>query len=232
MFYSRHPLLLTLIYAASLACGIAHPARQADGQGRPQNRAESIGAVRIKEQWEEKCRGLQPSKNTPGEKVDILLGLLREAPEEQSRAEFERVRGLEASYESLPEYDKTLIQAFVFMAARRGDKERLVYLLSGKCPRSVGVLPIELSLGIKDPDTILVFFDGYERATADDTKRMLLEVLGSVFNTLRLAHPDNAEFLEKSRQWYLANKTQVKVNSFYVPHSLSSRRAEFFIPKS
>lgn len=224
-------MLLILVYAASTAC-TPHSSQQVPAKAQPRSESESIGVIRIKELWEEKCRSLKPSKNTPGERVSILLDLLERAPAGQVSAEFERVRGLETPYEHLPEYDKTLLQALVHLASRRGDKEKLIYLLSGKSPRFVGVLPLELSLGVKDPDYVLVFFDSYERATGDDTRKVLREILGSVFKSLRHAHSDDAEFLEKSRQWYLSNKTRVKVNPFYAPYSLSSRRAEFFIPKN
>lgn len=232
MLNSCQQLLLALVYAAGAACTVQLPApTQTPAKAQPRAEAEGAGAVRIKELWEEKCRGLKPSKNTPGEKVSVLLTILEQSPEEQVRAELERVRALETPYESLSDYDKTLLQALVHLASRRGDGEKLVYILSGKTPRYVGVLPLELSLGIKDQDSVLLLFDSYERATAVDTKRVLLEVIGSAFKSLRQSQADDADFLQKSKQWYLDNKTRVKVNPFYAPHSLSPRRTEFFIPK-
>ncbi len=90
---------------------------------------------------------------------------------------------------------------------------------------------IELSLGVKDPDCVQVFFEGYEKAKAADTKKVLLEVLGVVCKSLRQPDPVDAEFLEQSKQWCLANRTRVKVNPFYAPYSLSPHRTEFFVPK-
>lgn len=62
--------------------------------------------------------------------------------------EFERVRYSRTDYVEMSDYDQTLLQAFVTAAVERKDNSRLVYLLSGKSPRYVGAVPIELYLGI------------------------------------------------------------------------------------
>jgi hypothetical protein len=42
-------------------------------------------------------------------------------------------------------------------------------------------------------------------------------------------HEDEAEFVKASRQWFLANRTQLRINSGYSPNSLIPESKKFLL---
>jgi len=126
-------------------------------------------ALEIKRKWDEQTRLLDRDKlqkDYPGQKLDLLVKLLEEAPSTQFNSEFERVRELPSGYEQMEEYDKYLLQAFFLIYGKQNDRDKLVDLLSAKCPRFIATSPIELevaSLSVKDP--FLVLLDSYDKSS-------------------------------------------------------------------
>ncbi len=91
--------------------------------------------------------------------VGVLISL-------SSFSELARVRELPSGYEQMEEYDKYLLQAFFLIYGKQNDRDKLVDLLSAKCPRFIATSPIELevaSLSVKDP--FLVLLDSYDKSS-------------------------------------------------------------------
>lgn len=186
----------------------------------------------IREQWEARVKELnlaEVGKDYPAKRLEILQPLLANAPAEETRAEFERIRSSPTDVQNMSEYDRTLLQAFVETAVMNGDRDKLVQLLSFKCPPFIATDPIELYLADSGmPTPLLVLFDSYE-ATTDRSKRFILEVLKRVFRSV--VHEENSEekFLAASRDWYLRVGSKLKINSHYHPAALDDDDRELFV---
>jgi hypothetical protein len=50
-----------------------------------------------------------------------------------------------------------------------------------------------------------------------------------VFKKIGPEHPDDREFVDSSKQWYLSNKGRLKVNPYYRPDSGFSESQNFFV---
>lgn len=187
---------------------------------------------KIKELWEEKSKNLNKrTKNYPRNKIDLLCELLKQVSTDEVKIEFERVRNSPVDYAAMSDYDQTLVQAFVEEAVKRKESQRLTYLLTGKCPRYIGSVPIELYLSIISARNILVLLDSYDKSTNEDAKKTIMSALGAVFRTLRQRYENDQQFVQASKEWYLDNQYRVKVNPYYNPRSYGPITGDFFLPK-
>lgn len=187
---------------------------------------------RIKRLWEARSKSLNPrTKDYPKNKVDLLRRILRNASPNEIETEFERVRTSHVDYARMSDYDQTLLQAFVADAAERKDGSQLVRLLSSKCPRYIGAVPIELYLAIISADNVLILFDSYNQSTAGDTQDSILAILGSVFREVRNENKDEKSFINASKDWYLQNLSKVRVNPYYHLQASGPITGKFFIHK-
>lgn len=160
----------------------------------------------------------------------MLVKLLEEAPATQFSSELERVRKGPNTYEQMDAYDKYLLQAFFLLYGKRNDRDRLVYLLSAKCPRFIATSPVELevaSVEINQP--FLILFDSYD-AAINGERRYLLSILRDSFKDLSKDYPNNQEFVSVSKSWYLANQSKVIANPYYHPLGLGPQR-DLFVSK-
>lgn len=190
------------------------------------------GQTRIKRTWQDRSKALdQRTKNYPKNKVDLLRKILDQAPAKEVAMEFERVRSSRTDYVKMSDYDQTLLQAFVTAAVESKDSSRLVYLLSGKCPRYIGAVPIELYLAIISADNLLILFDSYEQSVSDDSKNTILEALSGVFRAVRQEFKDEKLFINASKEWYLQNRAKARVNPYYHPRAYGPITGNFFITK-
>src|SRR6266566_4860797 len=225
---------LVLVPVVALAVpGYPYHFRSAQAQPSSMPIIQRSAWINISQLWARKFRRLSKhSKDAPRQNLDIMLDLLDRAPKEQVEAELERTRNLAIDYARMSDYDLTLPQALVFRLRYRRegggfklkdpeDKKRIVYLLSGKCPRYIATVPIELFLPINSPDNILLLFDSYEKSTNKDTQRIILEALSRGFKKLRQEHKNDKDFLSTSKEWFLANRTKLKVNPYYIPNGIS-----------
>lgn len=204
---------------------------------------QSSAWINIRQLWARKFRRLSKhSQDAPQQNVDIMLDLLDRAPKDQVDAELERIRNLSIDYARISGYDLTLLQALVvrlryrregdgFKLKTPEDKERIVYLLSGKCPLYIATVPIELFLTINSSDNILLLFDSHEKSTNKDTQRTILEALSRDLKKLRQEHKNDKDFLSTSKEWFLANRTKLKVNPYYIPNGLSTTTIDLFLSK-
>ena len=221
--------------------GWLHYPASAQAQSKSRTSTQRLAWINIKGLWERKVRRLpNHSKDAPRQNVDIMVQLLDRAPKGQLDAELERIRNSSVRYTDMSDYDLSLLQAFVFRLRYRTeggeyklrnpeDKERIVYLLSGKCPRYIATVPIELFLTINSSENVLLLFDSHERSTNEGTQRIILEALSSGFRKLRREYKDDKEFLATSKEWFLANRAKLKVNSYYVPNGLAEKTRDLFL---
>ena len=106
-----------------------------------------------------------------------------------------------------------------------------MYLLSGKCPRYVGAVPVELYLGIASADNLLILFDSYNHSASEDAKNTIMEILSRVFRAQREQLKDEKAFIDASKKWYLDNRARLKVNPYYQPRALGPITGPFFIER-
>lgn len=187
----------------------------------------------IRELWEARVKELdllKVGKDYPAKRLEILQSLLANAPDQEIRTEFERIRSSPTYVPNMSEYDRTLLQAFVVTAVKNGDRDKLVYLFSSKCPPFIATDPIELYLadsGMTEP--LLVLFDSYEKTTIDRSKRSFLEVLKRVFRSVVPEEDSEKEFLTASKDWYLKVGSKLKINRHYHPAALDDDNRELFL---
>jgi hypothetical protein len=202
------------------------------GGSPPQLLTQTVQPASISERWEKKIKELNPrTKSYPDNKNHVLLDLLDKSRPEQVKMELESVRSLQTDYSKMSDYEQTLVQAFVLKFVHQKQKRQIVYLLSGKFPRYVGVVPTELFLGINSKDNILLVINSYERATNEAVRRSILEALSVVFRDLRQKYKVDQDFIEHSKQWYLSNRNRIKVNPYYEPRYYRPLTGDFFLLK-
>ncbi len=220
-----------LIVLLSLSCGSEMPARE--GKISQDQASNQKAETDIQLLWEARVKELdllKVDRNLPVVKLTILQELLSQATPEQIQNELERIRSSPTSASQFSAYDQTLLQAFVENMVKKGDRDGLVYLLTAKCPGFVGVDSIELYLADSNlPNPLLVLFDSYEKATTDDSKRALLDILTRVFRFIPKRRGEEKEFLAASKDWYLRIGNKLKINIYYHPVSRAGPNGELFI---
>ena len=187
--------------------------------------------IHLSELWEkERAQLNKTSKDYPAKQTIILESLLESLTPEQRAAEFERIRSSPANFGQMSEFDQNLLQVFVITSVQQKEREKLVYLLSGNCPRFIATDAIELYLAFSGiPDPLLVLFDSYAQSQKESVRSDILEILGDAFGKFRREYPNAREFLEASKQWYLSNGNKLKVNPYYQPDSDFSESRDFFL---
>jgi hypothetical protein len=53
--------------------------------------------------------------------------------------------------------------------------------------------------------------------------------LSSVFKDLRREHPDDHDFVDASKEWYVKHQNKLRVNPYYQPDSNFSESRDFFV---
>ena len=201
-------LVLGMALLATASCNSKPP--QVNSANH-QNSGQAEMRNDIKARWEQESKALdkeKAGKDYPGKKLDLLIKILKQAPTTQVNAEQERVSRETKDYDHMEEYDRYLLQALVAISAKANDRDRLVKLLSTKSPRFIAASALELeiaSLEIKHP--LLILFDSYDKATGDE-RRYLADILRHAFLTISKDHPNDAEFVDASKAWYLENASE------------------------
>lgn len=130
----------------------------------------------------------------------------------------------------MSDYDQNLLQLFVIRAVQQRDRKKLVYLLSAQCPRFVATDAIELYIANSGmPDPLLILFDSYEQSKNMPAHNEIIEILSNIFRSMQREHPDDREFVNASKDWYLKHKNNLKVNPLYHPSSDFSGSRDFFV---
>lgn len=187
----------------------------------------------IRSTWEEREKRLERRiADYPANRLKLLLTILEQTPEEEIKAESERVFASTQAYAEMSHYDQTLIQALVWRAANETDRAGLVFMLARKAPRSIATIPLELSLCLRDPDNILIIFESYHEATDADNKKLLVRALRGGFKDQRERFENDEAFLQATKEWYLANRSKLKVNPYYYPFETTSSTKDLFVVRN
>jgi len=226
---SKAFLVAALLFSVSCGRGPQTLERSNDAVPSPVDaRAE------IKSRWEQSCKSLdqkQLGTHYPGRKLDLLMDVLKQTPVAEVNSERERIRRDPTDYEQLEEYDRYLLQALYLRSANAKDRDGLIYLFSGKCPRFVANSAIELevaSLDIHQP--LLILFDSYDKAS-NGQRAYLLEMLRHAFKALSKQYPDDNAFIDASRAWYVENESKIVPNPYYHPFVDFVEQRDLFVSK-
>lgn len=219
---------MILILSLGIVPGCRKQVAQSSSNASP---APSLGpeSIKLSERWEqERARLDKLSKSYPANQLNLLQSLIEKLPPEQLAGEFERVRSTTTSYQQMSDFDQNILQVFVIRSVQQRDRTRLVYLLSGHCPRFIATDSIELYLALSGmPNPLLILFDSYAEAEKDTARGEIIEALASVFRNLRREHADDREFVDRCKQWYLSDQSRLKVNPYYQPNSDFSESRDF-----
>jgi hypothetical protein len=214
--------------AAYFGCRKQTPPSSSPGSPTSKQTSASMDLAR---QWEqERAKLNQLSKGYPAEQLRVLESLIEKLPPEQVAGEFERIRSTTVGFRQMSEFDQNLLGVFVIRIVKQRDRDKLVYLLAGQCPRFIATDGIELYLAFSGmPDPLLILFDSYAQAKNEPAQSEIIEALGSVFKELRRQHANDREFVDASKQWYLENKSRLRVNPTYHPGSDFAESRDFFV---
>jgi len=209
---------------------VAQPTNNSSINQQQKAADDTVVTAQLQEAWQRRIASLDRlSPDYPKHKIDALLALLAETPKAHVASELERVRTSTLPYGNMSDYDRTLVQTFVAKLLKENERGRLVDLLAAKCPRSVGANPIELYLTVISMDNVLLLFDSYDKSGNRDSKEIILSALGAAFWKLREDHTADEEFISLSRDWYLKNRSKLKVNVYYQPNQRSRSTTDLFM---
>jgi hypothetical protein len=112
--------------------------------------------------------------------------------------------------------------------ARDDSRHELVSLLSQRCPMRVGYpLSIEGFLIIECrehlKDGVLVLCDAFDRSRSRLAKDEISDALRRGLQFTGVTAADDASFVNKCREWYIANRDQYEPNMKYVTHLMQLR---------
>ena len=115
-----------------------------------------------------------------------------------------------------------------------GKRELLVEMLSHRCPEWLGSQnSIEFTLvAVGDKrlaDGILVLCDALDSAGSDANRSTILKILRRAFLGVGIAAPNDRDFVEACRTWYLANKDRISLNGFYRSDRLDNTSPLFIV---
>jgi hypothetical protein len=225
--------LVILALSSGICFSCKNRAAQSNRFAPPSAQRSSV-SIEVANRWEQERAHLDKlSKSYPANQLKILESLIERLPPEQVATEFNRIRSTTTPYQQMSDFDQNLLQVFVIRSVQQKDRAKVVYLLSGQCPRFIATDGIELYLALSGmTDPLLILFDSYAQADKDYARSEITEALGSVFRDLRREHADDREFVDACKQWYLSNKNRVKVNPYYQPDSDFSESRDLFIKPS
>lgn len=181
--------------------------------------------IDLEEEWkkqtadaEEKYRDLD-IKNKPMKidkyKLDTMVEILNSLPEKQIDQQHKAC--IESKEHS--QYISYLNKAFVIYYTNKTNEEKLIDMLSKKCPDG---MRIEVKLALSDFDNpVSILHKSYNMAAGDSKKRILWRI-NKAFPSLRSKIKDDDEFVDACNKWYLENKDQLRVNIGYLPVDTSA----------
>jgi hypothetical protein len=224
---SGSALLLALVFSSCWGCTRDTLRKDSAAPGLLQ---QTSHWVTLEVSWRKKTEKLsRQSKDWPRRYLDALVNLLEQAPDEQFAAELERVRSSKSDYALMSDYDQTLLVALTVKLLDQKMTDKIVYLLSGKCPRTIATVPIEKYFAIKSLDNLVLLFDSYQTAISEDAKRTNFKALAAAFRNLHKRNEDEDQFIARARQWFVGNQSSLKVNPYYAPNGLSKSTRDFFL---
>jgi glutathione peroxidase-family protein len=221
----RAVVILALIFSCPVACDAVRVKTTSPPSSNITEQSNQIRSL-----WDQQLKELDHlTKNYPKDRLDVLLTILEKFSAQEIRSESERILETPLAYAKMSEYEQTFMQALVVRALNENNRSSLVDLLARKAPRSIAANPIELYLTIKDADNILFLFESYQQTSASDNKQVLMEALNGSFKDQRKLLKSDEEFLKVSKEWYLKNRSKLRVNPYYYPRESSPSTWHLFV---
>jgi hypothetical protein len=174
----------------------------------------------IQEEWDTLARQTTQSKSEYVKILESLDEVLK------SNLRDEDVRQLAASCDIVPakekdrsKFESTVLGFIVQALVKSGDRERLVAMLSKRCPSRVcpnGCIEFELAYdGVKLKDPILILAEAYSECDVPEVRHDLAAALRRGFVDKEIPGKDDGEFVENAVAWYEREKERVVVNVEY-----------------
>jgi hypothetical protein len=196
--------------------------------GEPEQAAVDKGRT-VAEEVAAKWRGGMRKLDFGGEPVSdqtrdaensgVLFDVIKSLPRAEQEKLIYYLTG--KTTDGMTNLDWDMIEALVRVLATANDEKRLVGLLSRRCPRAMGGIPIEFDLvtrtmWLRNP--ILVLVSSYKDATNEEAKKTLLDALSSAFPSLRKQIPEDRQFVDACEKWYQENRERAVPNIDYVTY--------------
>lgn len=147
-------------------------------------------------------------------------------------------------------FENAVLGHIVRKLAEDGDRTRLIFVLSTRCPSDVSEtgLTVEGFLAYyvdekKMADPVLILGEAFSKCRVPEVRRDLADIVRRAFSRSGIAGEDDAEFVKNAMGWYKANKESLGVNKRYVTNDLAPLHgphpyrppltyAPLFVPKS
>jgi hypothetical protein len=209
-----NPFLISMFFF-----GCFHQQEVVSQKQEPNKQKDKItSSEELKEVWHKEASGVPGTKDFAGKKTTILIDKLKITEQSVIDSETQRILASETLFVDFQQntFDSTLLNVLIFNELEANNEEKLLAIISRRCPTKLGNTAIELHFAIRSIDNINLFFKAYKQAKSDDTKFWTLFTLRRIFRKQKKQFPENDEkFVEESQKWFDKNKKNLKINSFY-----------------
>jgi hypothetical protein len=172
----------------------------------------------LKDVWQKETAEVPKTKEFAGAGTTILMNKLKITEQSVIDSETERILTSEILLVDFHQnaFDSTLLNVLIFNELEANNKEKLLTIISRRCPTKLGNTAIELYFAIKSINNINLFFEAYKQAKTPDAKYWTLFTLRRIFRKQRKQFPDNDEkFIEESQKWFGNNKKNLTYDPYY-----------------
>ena len=174
----------------------------------------------IASRWEEKTATLTEAALAKEKRDKRILSKVVMALSEEETAELINTMMTEIPAEE-DAFKQGVLGMLVRSLWRKGDRQRLVSLLTVACPREVGPVTIEYSLAVAErtkrmPDAFTVLVESYHAAKNQYAKATLLTALSDALPSLREEFAADDAFVQACADWHQKHRGRFKLSSKYV----------------
>ncbi len=172
----------------------------------------------LKEAWQKEASEVPRKKEFAGKTTYILMEKLKITEQSVIDSETKRILADNLLLMDLQKntFDIIFLDILIFNELKSKNYEKLLSILSSKCPIYLGFLAIEDYFAVNSIDNINIFFEAYKQAKTPDAKFWTLFTLRRIFRKQRKLFPDDdAKFVEESKKWFDKNKKNITINPSY-----------------
>ena len=152
------------------------------------------------------------------ERIRLFEKLWISKSEEDRRSELNRILSLALKDDNvaLSEFKWLVTGRSILDYLETGKSGLVRRIIKIKCPTDYAIKDIALILcESKTKDAILLLFDGYENSKNKVNKGIIFNLIHDAFPSLPKAEAEKltqAQYLNRCREWYLANRERIVVN--------------------
>ena len=174
----------------------------------------------IASRWTDKTATLAETALAKEKRDKRILSKVVMALSEEETAELINTMTTETPAEG-DAFEQGVLGMLVRSLWRKGDRQRLVSLLTVACPREVGPVTIEYSLAVAErtkrmPDAFTVLVESYHAAKNQYAKATLLTALSDALPSLREEFAADDAFVQACADWHQKHRGRFKLSSKYV----------------